>query len=221
MNKLFKLSGFIVAIYYKIKTWNRKRLLLRKLNKMQDKSSKEIIRVNISLHNFENNFNTYSDVFMNRINIFGRWQMKIMHNHISETKKNYDDFIKNELESTITNLYDSKYFIAQKNKELSNDMNNIFNGVICNNTKQKENIINESINLELLDEIFNCHQHLNDNISKLSNEIETSYDFEMDQEKKINYILTKLEKLNYLKKQNYHISDNLSIKKTQYIYTLS
>lgn len=218
MNKIFNLSGFIIAIYYKIKTWNRKRLLLRKLNKMQDESSKQIVRVNISLHNFEYNFNTYSDIFINRINLFDRWQINKMQEHISETKKNYDEFIKNELQSTITNLYDSKYFITQKNKELSNDMNNIYNLYVSNNTKHKENIINESINLELLDEIFNCHAHVSDNLSRLYNEVEHISCSEIEQEKKINYILTKLEQLNYFKKKNIN---NLSLKKPQYIYTLS
>lgn len=221
MNKIFNLSGFIIAIYFKIKTWNRKRLLLRKLKKMQDQSSKEIIRANIALHNFENNFNIYSDVFMNRINLFDQWQINAMQKHTLETKKNYNEFIKNELQSTINNLYDSKYFIAQKNKQLSNDMNHIYNLNLSKNTKHKENIIKESMNLELLDEIFNCHEHVSDNLSRLSTEIEHISCLEMDQENKINYILTKLEKLNYLKKKNYHVSDNLPIKKTQYIYTLS
>lgn len=216
MHKLFHLSGFLVAIYYKIKAWNRKRLALRRLKKIESQSSQTIVKVNCAILDFENKFNYYSDTFTRKLNHFNHWQIYAYTNHINQTENEYDKVIL-QLDSTIQNLFYSKDHISTIGNQTQNELKNIFGNSIDSNTQHKNKIIQESIDKEMLHDIFDAPpSYIRSNINKLCDDIHQLSESEIEQQKMINNILEKLHNHYYYKKK-YKNHPHIP----QYIYTVN
>lgn len=216
MHKLFHLSGFLVAIYYKIKAWNRKRLALRRLKNIESQSSQNIVKVNCAILDFENKFNYYSYTFTRKLNHFNHWQIYAYTNHKNQTEKDYDKVIL-QLDSTIQNLFYSKEYITAISNETQNKLTNVVVNSIDINTQYKNKIIQESIDKDMLDNIFDAPpSYIQSNINNLCDDIHQLSESEIEQQKMINNILEKLHNHYYYKKKfknHPHIP--------QYIYTVN
>lgn len=216
MHKLFHLSGFLVAIYYKIKAWNRKRLAMRRLKKIESQSSQTIVKVNCAILDFENKFNYYSDTFTRKLNHFNHWQIYAYTNHMNQTEKEYDK-VKKQMDSTIENLFYSKEQMTTIGNQTQNELKNVVVNSIDSNTPHKNKIIQESIDRKMLDDIFDAPpSYIRSNINNLCDDIHQLTESEIEQQKMINNILEKLHNHLYFKKK-YKNHPHIP----QYIYTVN